>query len=1146
LGELPRKAILWCCVAGLSFWAPQAALAQKRNFDIPSQPANRAIPLFAQQAGIQIVAPGSRLRNLRTKAVKGQFEPRDALEAMLAGTGIQIVSDADNTIALAVPAPAPLRLAHRDAAPANKDAAPSRPAVINRPAIDMQKPAIPPTWPEEIARADAGEILVTGSRIRANGDASPVPRTVIDARLITDLGQANAAEAVDLMPQNVASQSDATSGTSLSGNIGSSFANLRGLNPTFGTRTLTLVNSRRFVPSSDGGQVDLNLIPSVMIKRIETVTGGASAAYGSDAVAGVVNIILDDRLEGFKGQVDFGQTRYGDGRSAHAAAAYGLKLGPRGRLIVGGEYQRNRGIAHCYRSRDWCADGWAILTNEAAIQPGTLNVQPGTAANTSGYNVPGSSGYGLPNYILGRQGALVYNAPYGVIRNFVTAAGTSTTAFSSVYPAINPPFSAVDRVFTPDGKGVTRYDPGLFGPKLVGGLAQGGDNSSAYDDQYIQTPIERFTSYASATYALSDALTLSSELTYAVRSANSQSFTAATRSTMPIKADNAFLPAAVTASLNGQAFSLGKDIDSDLDNRVSARSRVVRALIGLSGTIGPAWQWDTYYQFGDNKRHSSVRYSRNNDAFTMAIDAVRDPNDPSRTICRPLSQGVLSQFTASYQAKLQQLYAACRPLNLFGTGNMDPAAIAFAWRPVGEDFRFRQDVIAGSVEGQMLRGRAAGPIGLAAGVEYRFERGDVTHGGINASDYAFSFGLDYAGRIEVLEEFVEADVPLFRNAAFGRLLALNGAVRHTGNRSTDTLIGRSRSIDAISWKIGGIYEPIAGARLRATQSRDIRAAGFRELFQKTAPTEEGTAQGRVNNPNIQGPNQADPTPIYTGGNFALTPEKADTTTVGLVLAPVALPGFSLSLDWYRIRLKDTIATLNGQRTVDLCFSSNLLCDRISFASPTNIVRVDAGLANVGRIDIKGLDFEAAYRLPLADLSRRLPGTLSVRFLLNHQYAFRLMQNATAPTIDYAGQAGTVLEGGDFYPSPKWMWNGLIRYEIGRLQTTMTIRHIGKGILNVTLVGPEDPGYSPTLAGSISSNRVPSRTYLNLAMSYALLRGADRSRDIEIFGSVENLFDRVPPAAPGGLMNSVSSLYPTNPVFFDTFGMRFRAGIRAAF
>jgi len=1002
-----------------------------------------------------------------------------------------------------------------------------------------QDQAAPPAAAE--ASADQ-EILITGSRIRRDGFDSPVPVTVVGAELVENLAQTNASEVIRLIPQNVAAQSDANSGISLSANAGSSFANLRGLNPTYGTRTLTLVNSRRFVPTSDGGQVDLNLIPSVMIGRVETVTGGASAAYGSDAVAGVVNIILDNKLEGFKGQIDFGQTGRGDGESYHAAGAYGLSFGGgRGHLLVGGEYQKNKGIDNCYYVRAWCAEGWTVFENAASIQPGTLN----TPENVSGYNVPGSYGYGLPNYVVGRDGALVYNSPFGTIRNLSRGGGTSSGAFNANFPAITPPLEAVDKVFTPDGLGIMDYDPGVFAPKHVGGLAQGGDNASAYGDQYIQTPIERWTAYAAAEYELTDSLKIFGELTYAERKANSRSLTAATRSTMAIKPDNAYLPQAAKDLLQGNAFSLGKDVDEELDNRVSVDAQVFRGVIGLSGGLFSNWTWDAYYQYGDNTRNSQVRYSRHNDAFAMAIDAVFDPNDPSRIICRPLDPALMATFTPEYQADLQALYAQCRPLNLFGQGNMDPAAIEFAWHSVHEDFKYRQHVIAGAAQGSLFDGWGAGPVSMAVGFDYRNEKGDVTHGGLNAADYAFSFGLDYAGKIEVIEGFAETNIPVFRDFALGRFLELNGAIRYTSNKATDTLTDQSRRVNATSWKVGAIYDMIDGVRFRATQSRDIRAAGFRELFQKTAPTEEGTAQGRVNNPNIPGPNKVDATPIYTGGNFTLKPEKADTTTVGAVLAPSFIPRFQVSLDWYQIKLADAIANLNGQRVTDLCVTFNILCDRVSFASPTDITRVDAGQANVGKIEIRGFDFEASYRLPLADFSS-LPGNLDLRFLLNHQYDFVVQQNPFVPAINYGGQSGPVVDGGDFYPTPKWMWNALIAYNTDRFNATVTVRHVGKGVLNKERIGPEDPGYDPSLPNSISTNRVKSATYFNIAMSYQIPFGSSEDDYVEVFGSIENLFDKKPPIAPGGGVSVGATAYPTNPVYFDTFGMRWRAGMRVRF
>lgn len=970
------------------------------------------------------------------------------------------------------------------------------------------------------------EVVVTGSRLVQDGYDSPVPVTVVDSALIERMGQVNAQDIVRLMPQNIAGQSDATSGGALSANAGSAFANLRGLNPGNGTRTLTLVNGRRFVPSSDGGQVDLNLIPTVMIGRVETMAGGASAAYGSDAVAGVVNIILDDNLEGFKAQISSGETFEHDGQSTQAALAYGLDLGGgRGHLVVGGEYQKNDGIPQCYYARDWCHEGWAIFANEASIAPGL----PNTPENVSGFNVPGSFGYGLPNYVLARDAGLVYNSPYGTIRNFYRGGGTSTTAYNANFPAINPPFEMTDKVFTPDGQGVVDYDPGVFGPKLVGDLASGGDNISQYADQYIQTPIERYTTYGSFNFDLTDRLTFYSELTYAERDANSRSLAAATRSTMPLKADNAFLPPDVAAALNGSAFSFGKDMDLELDNRIQADAKVFRGVIGFRGDLLNDWTWDAYYQYGDNQRDSSVRYSRHNDAFFMAIDAIRDPNDPSRIICRPLDQTAMARLSPEYQQQLIALHANCKPLNLFGIGNMDPEAVAFAWHEVAEDFKFSQNVFAASVQGTLAEGWA-GPIGMAGGIEYRDEGGDVTHGGLVASDYAFSFGLDYAGKIEVVEGFVETAIPMFRDAALGEYFEMNGAVRYTGTKSTDTLLDQSRSVDATSWKLSAIYDIAAGVRLRATRSRDIRAAGFRELFQKTAPTEEGTAQGRVNNPNIPGANQADATPIYTGGNFTLSPEIGDTTTFGVVYTPRAISGFQVSVDWYQIELTDAITNLAAQRLTDLCVLYNTLCDRLTFASPTDITRVDAGQANVGTMDISGIDFEASYAKAVG------PGELNLRLLLSRQNEYLVQENPLVPAIDYAGQTGAVIAGG-FYPSPEWSGTLLMGYGMERFNATMTYRYVGDGIFNKQRIGPEDPGYAPTLRDSITTNRVAGASYVNLALSY--LFPMSGGQEIEVFGLIDNLFDKDPVVAPGGG-------YPTNAALFDTFGRKYRAGVRIRF
>src|SRR5688572_11356621 len=181
-----------------------------------------------------------------------------------------------------------------------------------------------PTLAQDPAGVELAEneeaIIVTGTRIqRPGGFNEPTPSTVFGSEQIADLAIVNAGNIMELIPQNTAVVSDAVAGITAGADVGASYANLRGLNPTLGTRTLTLVNTRRFIPTSDGGAVDLNLIPAAMIERVETVTGGGSAAYGSDAVAGVVNILLDTDLDGLRAQIDYGQTFRGDGKGWHAS-----------------------------------------------------------------------------------------------------------------------------------------------------------------------------------------------------------------------------------------------------------------------------------------------------------------------------------------------------------------------------------------------------------------------------------------------------------------------------------------------------------------------------------------------------------------------------------------------------------------------------------------------------------------------------------------------------------------------------------------------------------------------------------------------------------------------------------------------------------
>ncbi|TIX52116.1 TonB-dependent receptor [Alteraurantiacibacter aquimixticola] len=960
-------------------------------------------------------------------------------------------------------------------------------------------------------------ILVTGTRIKRDGFNEPTPATVFDAQVTQDLGIVNAGDIVELIPQNSSFQSDATAGITAGADVGASFANLRGLNPSAGTRTLTLVNTRRFVPTSDGGAVDLNLIPTAMIERVETVTGGASAAYGSDAIAGVVNIILDTDLEGFRAQVDYGQTFRGDGEDFHASLVYGTAFGGgRGHVVVGGEYQKKDGIGDCSGVRLWCAEGWDVFTNDNDILPdGSL----------TGYNIPSSPTFGQPNYVIAPDSKQAFNDSHGVVRNRNPA---------------NP--DARNMRFNDDGTAVLDFDPGIYVNSNTFGPRSGGDGESTYADSDLQTPSERYVGYLYGEYELTDALIAFTEVTYAHTENSNSGVTAGPRSTFFVNPDNAFLPDDLVALLDGTQFSLGKDVDNQIPALNSAEADVWRAVVGLQGGLGDNWDWDVYYQYGSNKKHRDGRYSRVNTEFQYALDAVDEgeflggaPN--GNIVCRetlmadpdPRSQG-------------------CAPLNLFGLDNLTQAAIDYAYRPVVQDFDYTQQVIAVSISGNLFDGIGAGPVGAAVGAEYRAEEGEVTHGNIpNYNDYAFTFGTDYGGTIDVIEAFGELNVPLLADSPIAELLEVNGAVRWTQNKARNASTGEEKTTDKVSYKFSGIWEPVDGVRVRGSRSRDIRAAGFRELFNQQVPTEEGSSQGIVDNFNIPGsPGLGDdPTPILNGGSFALAPESADTTTLGVVFSPAFAPGLRLSADWYQIEVSDTVTTLPGQRIVDFCGEFDLFCDRITFASPTDITFVDARQVNLGSLKVRGFDFELAYNLPLYELKQGWGGDVSLRLLANNQYDFKVQADPTTPVIDYAGQTGPVRLGGDFNPSPDWLFVGFLAYDNGPFNVTVSARHVTSGVYDVEKIGPQDAGYDPSLPDSINDNRVDSATYVNLAMSYEIALGSGGDQYVELFGSIENLFDTKPPVAPGG-GGLGGSNYPTNPVHFDTFGSRFRAGARVRF
>jgi len=948
--------------------------------------------------------------------------------------------------------------------------------------------------------ADDAAIIVTGSRLGRTTFDTPTPVTVLGEESLKNLGITNAGVGLNQLPAFRPSTTPATQGFG-SFNVGANIVNLRGIGTS---RNLVLVDGRRFAPSTREGTVDLNLVPAVLVSRIEVVTGGASAAYGSDAIAGAVNIILDKDLDGFKGQADYGVAGEGDGDNFHASLAYGTRFsGDRGHFVIGGEYDDQKGIGNCF-TRSWCTPG-GIVTNI------------GFATN------------GMPNIIRSNENAGWFFNPGGVISN-----NNNTSAATAPIRNLR---GTGGITFSPSG-GVLAYRPGS--PAFA--LSQiGGDLYPTYTDANITVPVTRYSAFAHADYEFTDTLEGFVEGSYG-HIIGKLLQTAYFSPSIPIFADNPYIPAEVRTAGNipvpafnenrpsATAFALGRVLDDVGRGYSVSEADSYRFTAGLRGDLGGSWNWDVYYQYGRTDRLQTVEnnlitgdptqplqgaangtaatYAASNARFQYALDAVRDPATGNIT-CRAL---------LSSNAALRQAAAGCVPINLFGAGNVSQQGKSFIFGTLIEDIKLQQHVFAANVRGDLVE-LPAGPISYAGGVEYRIDKIAVTHDPLS-NQYAYfqNFGSDYSGTSKVLEGYAEVGVPLVEDASWTKSLSVDGAVRVT-NYDIDGFgsylrTAASNKFTRTTWKLSGLWEPVDWLRVRVTQSHDIRAPNFAEMFLASAGSFTAVTNRFTNTSNTPA--------IFSGGSPFVKPESADTTTVGIVLQPgSAARGLRLSVDWYRIRVKDYISTAPGgvQQIVDRCYAGvQIACNLITFGPGQSITQIRNVSLNLDRLLANGVDFEAQYRLPIGE-----DDSLTWRGLAT--YVGKLEATSFGQSIDRAGQTGQAAA----IAAPDWILNGYLTYDNPKVTLTAQARYIAKGKFDAIYTTG-----TTTVANSINNNNVGGRFYVNVFGSYRFY--GERGHGAEVFGAINNLFDRSPPMAP-------ETQFPTNPTYFDTIGRYFRIGVR---
>ncbi|WP_420141811.1 TonB-dependent receptor plug domain-containing protein [Sphingomonas sp.] len=959
--------------------------------------------------------------------------------------------------------------------------------------------------------ADA-EVTVTGSRIVRDGYSAPTPVSVISTEEINREAPANISDFVNTLPAVRGSATAANSNGALSnGQAGVATVNLRNLGAN---RTLVLLDGQRSVASTTDGTFDVNTIPQALIERVEVVTGGASSAYGSDAVSGVVNFILNKKFTGIKAEYEYGVTTYGDGDNHKASLSAGTSFAEgRGHVIVSGEYFTQDGIQSI--DRDWNDSGFFQIDNPAYSAAACTDNNPATACVNARLI---QKGIGSGNF-----------TPGGLITGARNAAGQTVAIPSAL---TNRYFGTID-----PATGRATVNQLAVGPRSSQWMI-GGDYKLASQDHVGSATLlpseKRKSAFARASWEFAPWLNVYGQFGYSYYRGESyyqltpsQGTTAGNTSGVPIAIDNPYLPDSVRAAMvaNNLSSIVISTGNTGLPPQGSDMKReVYRYVAGADGdfeALGRDWHWQGYYQKGITKTDELLTNAWNYDRLAKATDAVSVNGTIS---CR-----------VNVDANAANDDPACRPLNRIGTGGMDPAAIDYVLyngqQPLREQ-KLQQDIVAVSFATSNLFENWAGPISLAFGAEYRKEQVSGTvdplfapvqsapdANGIISLTPTWRYGnfIPTVGSYNVKEAFVETVVPLMRG------MDLNGALRVTDY---------STSGQVETWKVGLTWQAIDDLKLRGTISRDIRAPNLGELFNAG-----GGATNAVIRPTGTGGTISDTYINSLIGNANLDPEVARTYGAGAVFTPTFLPGFAASVDYYRIKLSGAIATLTAQTLVDQCYLQNVLdsCNYVVTTAgrgdPTpglDITSVIIQPRNFVERKAEGIDFEASYR------SRLGPGTVQLRALAN--YAMKLTtNNGVDPVTDMAGENSGNL--------PDWTFRLSAAYN---MDNGFSVQAIARGVSsgkynNSYIVCTVDCPLSTVANRTVNTNHIDGAWFFDLNADYKFEVASVKGT---AFVSIRNVLNKDPVLVANGPTGDNTEAYPqTNRSLYDVLGRVFRMGLR---
>lgn len=955
-----------------------------------------------------------------------------------------------------------------------------------------------------VAQDAAGEleqVIITGSRIARLDFESASPIVSIDAEAFARSNATSVESVVSRLPQFVPSFGNTSNNPS---NDGQGNVQLRGLGLT---STLVLLDGRRVTPANGSGVADVNVIPAALVSSVEVITGGASAVYGSDAIAGVVNFKLKDEFHGVQVDGGWGQTDRGDGAEYSLGITGGLDF-------AGG---RGEAYAHAsYTSRD------AVRQGERAFSRVALGYNPVT-----GEFEPSGS----PTIVEGRM-------PLPPPQRPSLAAWNALFATYGYAPGSVPlTFNALG--FNSDG---TLFATGNRSPGSVANFRGEQDPALASDglytynfapDNYLQLPLERITAFARGQFELTDAHTLYADILYADYSADTQ-LAPTPAQPLWLPASNPYIPTDLKVLLDSRAnpgadFFIAKRV-SELGPRYAENENdLLQATLGLRGALYAGWTYEAYVQAG-------------------SYDSTQTQNGN-------LLRSRVQELTYAADGGA----AACGGLDLFGPGSISTECARYvSYDGVNRD-GFDQFVAEVSASGAAFA-LPSGDVRMAAGIFYKrdeyFYAGDPIAAVFLDDGLADIQGFNAADDIEGsdynLDLYVEALLPLAADGSgIGRLDAVLGYRR--------THYDSAGGVNA--YKAELLHAPVEPLRLRASYQRAVRAPSVFELYLPQLPgvyddvPDPDLGFGLADPCSAGSPQRSGPDaarvealclaqgvpaglladfadgdgfhPGVVGGNPDLEPESADTVTLGLALQSWSdhpwLSGARLTLDWYWIEQEDAIADLAAPRYVSWCYDGNVnrelspahaFCGYFSRDPASGeIVDLQDLKRNLGTVEVSGIDVQLDWQVGVG------PGEARLNLLASWMDRFEVRQTRGVPATGQVGYVGGLFDGSSY---PEWKLNLNLGYLWGDLDTNLQWRYVDGMRSRMFPDAPPVPGYD----------------VLDLYARYEV--GSSVLTGLTLRVGIENLTDEDPPLFAGSVQAN------TDPSQYDVLGRRYFASLSYRF